>query len=230
MKLLLFLGAGVSVPSGLPTAECLPKGFSPFVLMKAAPMRVPERLLAVIRDYDTADIAKVGMSPQWNFRSSGAIFRGSKSTYEDLFFLCQQITLWNIACPTIRLRTSFMESIERRAGELLIGSNVDERICDLASMGRRMSAYIESIVTKALQRRYVGGFTLVRQIAESPEIEQLNIVTLNHGHAHRTIPVGERNCICPTVSARAKATCGGATTQRMRAGARRPVVQAAWLN
>ncbi len=91
------------------------------------------------------------MSPQWDFRSSGAIFRGSKSTYEDLFFLCQQITLWNIGLSDNSLATPFMENIERRAGELLIGSNTDERICDLAGLGRRMSAYIESIVTEVLR-------------------------------------------------------------------------------
>ncbi len=122
----------------------------------------------------------VGMSPQWDFKSSGAIYRGSKSTYEDLYFLCQQITLWNIGLSDNSLATSFMKSIEERAGGLLLGSNFDERLCDLASLGRKMGSYIESTVTETLRRNYVAGFDLIRELAESGEIEQLNIVTLNH--------------------------------------------------
>jgi hypothetical protein len=180
MKLLLFLGAGVSVPSNLPTAEELTKKL--FVNRpdeSDATARLRE-LLAVIRDYDTADIAKVGMSPQWGFRSSGAIYRGCKSTYEDLFFLCQQITLWNIGLSDNSLATSFMKSIEERAGGLLLGSNSDERLCDLASLGRKLCAYIESIVTETLRQKYITGFDLIRELTESTEIKQLNIVTLNH--------------------------------------------------
>lgn len=180
MKLILFLGAGVSVPSGLPTAESLTNRL---FVSRAAEDTTAGRLrelLAVIQEYDTADIAKVGMSPQWNYRSSGAIYRGSKSTYEDLFFLCQQIALWNIGLSDNSLATSFMKSIEKRAGGLLQGSNFDERLCDLASLGRKMNSYIESIVTETLRRKYVAGFDLIRELAESAEIEQLNIATLNH--------------------------------------------------
>ncbi len=186
-------------------------------------------LLAVIRDYDTADIAKVGMSPQWNFRSSGAIFRGSKSTYEDLFFLCQQITNWNIGLSDNSLATSFMENIERRAGDLLIGSNTDERICDLAGMGRRMSAYIESIVTEALRRRYVGGFALVRELAESPEIEQLNIVTLNHDTLIEQFLSESGIAFVDGFGARDGDVRWDDDTA-YAGGARRPAVQAAWLD
>jgi hypothetical protein len=180
MKLLLFLGAGVSVPSDLPTAEDLTK-----MLFVSRPGESDATarlrgLLAVIRNYDTADIAKVGMSPQWGFRSSGAIYRGSKSTYEDLFFLCQQITFWNIGLSDNSLATSFMKSIEEAAGGLLLGSNFDERLCDLASLGGKLGAYIESIVTETLQQIYIAGLDVIRELAESTEIEQLNIVTLNH--------------------------------------------------
>ena len=149
-------------------------------MTKPRPRRAPRGILAVIKAYDTADIVKVGMSPQWGFRSSGAVYRGSQSTYEDLYFLCQQIALWNISLSDNSLATSFMESIERRAGDLLVDSNFDERLYDLASLGRQMTAYIESIVTEALQKPYVRGLELIGELAESPEIEELNIVTVNH--------------------------------------------------
>lgn len=180
MKTLLFLGAGVSVPSGLRTAERLTSELFAERPGESELVSRVRKLLAVIQAYDTADIARVGMSRQSGFRSSGAIYRGSKSTYEDLFFLCQQIALWNIGLSDNSLATSFMESIEKRAGELLLGSNFDERLCDLASMGRRMTDYIESVVTSALKRPYIAGLKLIRELAETPEIEQLNIITLNH--------------------------------------------------
>lgn len=180
MKLILFLGAGASVPSGLPTAEDLTKRlFVRHAEEDITTTRLRE-LLGVIRDYDTADIAKVGMSPQWNYRSSGAIYRGSKSTYEDLFFLCQQIALWNIGLSDNSLTTSFMKSIEERAGGLLQGATFDERMCDLAGLGRQMGSHIESVVTETLRKKYVAGFDLIRELAGSAEIEQLNVVTLNH--------------------------------------------------
>jgi hypothetical protein len=180
MKLMLFLGAGVSVPSGLPVAADLTeKVFASRPDEDDASRRLRE-ILTVIRDYDTADIAKVGMSPQWNYQSSGAIYRGPKSTYEDLFFLCQQIALWNIGLSDNSLATSFMKSIQEKAGGLLLGTTPDERICELASLGRQMGAYIERIVTGTLRKAYVKGFELIRELIEAPEIEQLNIVTLNH--------------------------------------------------
>ncbi len=180
MKLILFLGAGSSVPSGLPTAEKLTARLFSSHSDKSGIASRLRGLLAVIQDYDTADIAKVGMSPQLNFRSSGAIYRSNKSTYEDLFFLCQQIALWNVGLSDNSLTTSFMEKIEERAGGLLLGRTVNERLCDLATLGRQMSAYIESIVTKTLRRQYLVGLELILDLAQSVEIEQLNIVTLNH--------------------------------------------------
>src|ERR1039457_1079115 len=110
MKLILFLGAGVSKPSGLPTAAEL----TDFLFRSAfhdegnglfRPGRHPDprlrecdvtprirRLLRLLSDHDTRDIKRVGYYPhRGGFRSSGAIYRGA-TTYEDLFFLCQQIS------------------------------------------------------------------------------------------------------------------------------------------
>lgn len=180
MKLILFLGAGVSQPSGLPNAAQLTELlFTPRAGEDKDTVRI-RKLLEVIREYDTADIATVGMSAQRNYLSSGAIYRGKESTYEDLFFLCQQIALWNIGLSDNSLTTPFMEGIEKRAGGLLARSNCAGRLCDLASLGRHMTAYIESVATETLRKTYVDGFDLISELALSPDIEELNIVTLNH--------------------------------------------------
>jgi len=181
MKLLLFLGAGASVPSGLPTAlQLTEKLFEPLDNENEMTMRV-RALLSVIREHDTADIGRVGLMPvAGGFSSSGAIYRGGVSTYEDLFFLCQQISLWNIGLSDNSLTTPFMECIERKAQGLLRGSSFEARICDLAKLGKEACSYIESVAAKTLQRKYLAGFDLILELATTPEIEQLNIVTLNH--------------------------------------------------
>jgi hypothetical protein len=119
--------------------------------------KLSDRAFQASQGYDTADIAKVGMSPQWNYQSSGAIYRGKKSTYEDLFFLCQQIALWNIGLSDNSLATSFMKSIEERAGGLLQGTNFDERMCDLASLGMVMAVDAKIDEEKAAHR-FAGAF------------------------------------------------------------------------
>jgi len=198
MQVVLFLGAGVSVPSGLPTAASLTNRlftdsytddgrgvFSPGMNATniEAGSDVTERvreLLEVLRTHDNEDIARVGISPvAGGFQSSGAIYR-SGSTYEDLFFLCQQISLWNIGLSDNSLTTPFMESIERKAGGLLRGGSLDARLCDLASLGQQASIFIETVVANALRRHYVVGFELIRELATEPSIERLHIVTLNH--------------------------------------------------
>lgn len=198
MKLLLFLGAGVSVPSGLPTAAKLTdqilhdtyhrdgKGlFSPGLHPDPASRvndstRRIRRLLRLLMKHDTRDIRRVGYyRTRRGFRSSGAIFRAT-TTYEDLFFLCQQISLWNIGLSDNSLTTPFMEYIEGRAHGLLSGRSTKARMSDLATLGEQARGFIESVVAETLRQKYRAGFKLILELAVSPQIKQLNIVTLNH--------------------------------------------------
>src|SRR5437763_17107808 len=106
MKLILFLGAGVSAPSGLPKVDELtdsifskayhqvsynqfsPRPQSDPQLQAADVTTQVRQLLKLLREHDERDIERVGYSPQ-DKRSSGAIFRSANSTYEDLFYLFQ---------------------------------------------------------------------------------------------------------------------------------------------
>ncbi len=181
MKLLIFLGAGVSVPSQLPTAmELTEKLFQPSPVDNDETVRV-RGLLRLLREYDTADIRQVGLYPAGKgFLASGAIYRGDASTYEDLFFLCQQIYLWCIGLSDNSQTTAFMENIERKAGELLNGGTFEGRMNDLSKLGRPACTYIESVAAETLRRNYVAGLDLLLELAADPSIEELNIVTLNH--------------------------------------------------
>jgi hypothetical protein len=181
MKLILFLGAGVSVPSGLPTAAALTaKLFEPRSGEDGITTRV-RALLKLVNAYDAADIRRVGLAPTRDgFRSSGAIYRGNEPTYEDLFFLFEQITLWSVGLSDNSLTTPFMETIVREAGPLLEGKSLDARMCELSRAGRLGTALIESVVAEVLRLPYLRGLDLVVALARSPRVSQLNIVTLNH--------------------------------------------------
>lgn len=178
MKLVVFLGAGVSIASNLPTAlELTRRIFEPIVGEDASTSRT-RALLALIRDYDTADIGRPGPLPGGG--SSGAIFRGKESTYEDLFFLCQELSLWAIGQSDNSLTTPFMEVLEQRAGGLLLETTPQARMRELALAGRAGCELIEAVAAHALDRRYITGLDRLVDLARSTDIDELNIVTLNH--------------------------------------------------
>jgi len=197
MKLIFFLGAGVSMPSDLPDAKQLTaRIFSTPFHDDGTGLFTPGEhtgpgtgsdltqrvrgLLCLLSKHDTEDIKRVGLYPvAGGFSSSGAIYRGA-STYEDLFFLCQEISLWNIGLSDNSLTTPFMEYIERRGAGLLRGASFEARMCDLATLGQQACFFIESVVAETLQQSYRTGFDLIFELARTPGIEQLNIVTLNH--------------------------------------------------
>lgn len=179
MRLILFLGAGVSAPSGLPPAPQLTELI--LLASRSAACEQMQTFLNILAAYDTADIARPGLTPTpAGFTSSGAIYRGAQSTYEDIFFLCQEISLWNVGLSDNSLTTPFMECIERQAGPLLHGTSVEARLSDLAGLGRRACSFIESFVAETLRRKYRQGLDLIQELSICPDVDQLNIVTLNH--------------------------------------------------
>lgn len=181
MKLVLFLGAGVSIPSGLPSAaELTADLFTPREGEGADAVRI-RKLLKVMADYDAADIRRVGpYISSKGLRAPGAIYRGATSTYEDLYFLCEEIGLWSIGLPDNCLTTPFMKAIVRRAGSLLTGATFEAKLWELGRLCRPACEFIASIATVALQRPYRTGFALIEELATVPGVSELSIVTLNH--------------------------------------------------
>ena len=181
MRLVLFLGAGVSIPSGLPSAAQLTAElFVPREDETPDVIRI-RKLLKVLADYDAADIGRVGPYVSGKgFSASGAIYRGATSTYEDLYFLCEEIALWGAGLTDNCLTTPFMKAIVRRAGTLLTGATLEARLWELGRMCRPACGFIASIATAALRRSYRTGFSLIEELATAPEVGELTIATLNH--------------------------------------------------
>jgi hypothetical protein len=180
MNLILFLGSGASRASGLPlTAELTETilGASPLALegdslnprVHANDLRERiQRLLRLMVDFDTRDAKR-----------TGACFRGPTS-YEDLFYLCEEMTDWRIGLAENSTLTPFMKSLERRARPLLSGGTLAARLNDLGRLARDARLFIQSVTTAALRGGKPAGLDLVVELARSRQIEQLDIVTLNH--------------------------------------------------
>lgn len=198
MNVILFLGAGVSLASGLPTADGLTKlilgtsyhqeGNRRFV--RTSPTNTPSsqddhtprirKILKLLQAHDTHDIRRACYYKEnGQFKSSGAIFR-SQSTYEDLFFLCQQMKLWNIGLVDNSLITPFMECIQAKARDVLAGRSVKARVYDLGLLADLACNYIETIAADSLRANKAVELDLILQLALSPDIKHLDIATLNH--------------------------------------------------
>lgn len=197
MKLILFLGSGVSLRSGMPTVGELTSSifrttYHQDSYAHFSPGRHPDpnlrasdvtprirQLLRLLKRHDERDMKLVGYTPA-DKRSSGAIFRGDTTTYEDLFYLCEEMRLWNIGLVDNSLITPLMETIERKAGRLLARGSSLARMSDLGSLAEQACFLIESVVARELRPRRIVGLDLLLELATAPHIEQLNIITLNH--------------------------------------------------
>lgn len=197
MKIIVFLGSGVSLQSGLPTVAELTSSIfrstyhqdsyvhfspgrhhDPNLRASDVTPRI-RRLLLLLKRHDEGDMKLVGYTPA-DKRSSGAIFRGDTTTYEDLFYLCEQMRLWNIGLVDNSLVTPLMKTIERKAGRLLARGSSLARMSDLGSLAEQACFFIESVVAGQLRTRRIVGLDLILELATAPHIGQLNIVTLNH--------------------------------------------------
>jgi hypothetical protein len=118
-------------------------------------------------DFDTYDAKRT------------AVFRGPTS-YEDLFYLCEEMTNWRIGLADNSILTSFMKALERRARRLLNGATLGARLDDLGLLARDARLLIQSVTTRMLRAGNPDGLDLIIELARCKRIAQLNIVTLNH--------------------------------------------------
>jgi hypothetical protein len=207
MRLILFLGAGVSSPSHLPMARELTRDVRTRVYHQVGPRRFAEDasaiastatdatprirgLLTLLAKHDRQDARFLGLHRQARgkrLESSGAIYRGP-TAYEDLFHLCSQISLWNVGLVGDSLTTPLMRIIEQQAGPLLNGRSVNARLHDLASLGSLAVVLMATIIADRLQAKTIVGLDTVTELAKSSRIDRLDIVTLNPRHAGRAVP------------------------------------------
>jgi hypothetical protein len=73
-----------------------------------------------------------------------------------------------------------MEVLARKARGFLMGGSIIARMSDLGLLGEEACFFIESVLAGVLRSKTLVGFDLILELVNSPQIEQLNIVTPNH--------------------------------------------------
>lgn len=184
MKLIVFLGAGVSVPSGLPKVDQLTEMIfhAPYHQDLDRNFVSGRNLDAVSRKTDQTPIVRAFLRCLRSFDERGcknAVYRGTP-TYEDLFSLCEAIRLWHLGLADNSILTSFVESVERAARQILEGKSRKARMKQLGSLAMEARRFLEAVVVRALESHSITGLELILELAKSPAIEHLSIVTLNH--------------------------------------------------
>src|SRR5260370_32071532 len=89
-------------------------------------------------------------------KRTNALFRGPTS-YEDLLYLCEEMTSWRIGLADNSILTPFMKSLERRARRLLSGRNLSVRLDDLGLLARNARELIQSPIATALRGAKPSG-------------------------------------------------------------------------
>lgn len=179
MRLVLFLGSGVSLESGLPSVETISKRL---LQPDRGPSEIDRvtwllRLLEKIDRHTLATIApyKTGDHHQY----TGAIYRQT-TTYEDLFYLADQIVYSGMGLLDDTPAAALIDLIEREAEDGLKGSTHPARVVDLYHLAQDARTRIETMVASLLPADDVTGLDLIVELAHAKEIDRLDIVTLNH--------------------------------------------------
>ncbi len=186
--MLLFLGSGVSVDSGLPGVIPLTDTllnddhFSETARSDNRPGSIPEAqaLLRFLAELDAHYLSSIApYASKGTYACTGAAFRAYTS-YEDLFYLCKQITQSGMGLADDATTGALVDIVEQRAGKLLNGDVPNARKIYLYHLAQRGSELIERVVAEQLHADKVKGLDLVLELALTNEIAHLDIVTLNH--------------------------------------------------
>lgn len=184
----IFLGSGVSVPSGLPsvtqiTQELL-KGKGVSYLnhkqKQSSDLKKVQGLLNKLEEIDRHymdNIARYWSKGQ--YLSTGYIYRNI-TTYEDLFYLTEQIIDSEKGLLDDATAGAFVDLVEKKARSILKGKTINERIISLYHLAIEASNFIQWIVANSLHTHNIQGLDLIVEIARHSSIKKLDIITLNH--------------------------------------------------
>lgn len=196
--MLLFLGSGVSLASGLPgvmeiTDQLLNGSYfldldqrgKFYSLTNAEEKNVEkidnvQRFLRLLKEIDGYYLKT--LAPYYSggkYHSTGSIYR-SDTSYEDLFHLSEQIRQSGVGLTDDAMTGAFVDLIEKKASDFLEGAVREERLMSLYHLSTLSSSFIEWLVADTLHPTRVEGLDLLVDLANSRNVSRLDIVTLNH--------------------------------------------------
>jgi hypothetical protein len=174
--MILFLGSGVSFASDLPSALELKTEL--LTTDKDSRLRDLFNLLVDMdKDYLINSAPFVNSKGTYGF--TGQLFR-TETTYEDMFYLVDQIVTNGEGRKADITVEAFTNLVQREGEAFLRGESAVERTVDLHELAIKARRHIENRVSSLLRASEVKGLQLVTELARSPLVPALNIVTLNH--------------------------------------------------
>ena len=145
-SLILFLGSGVSLASGLPSVLDIMTALR----RDASQIRIQELvtlLEAIDRDYVRQSAPYEKSAGKFDY--TGQIYR-TVTTYEDLFYLASRISLNGMGLAGDATVGAFAELVRRKGRRFIVGSTGVEQSIDLAKLAGHATRFIEEKVASLL--------------------------------------------------------------------------------
>lgn len=174
--MILFLGSGTSLASGLPSVSKIRDE----LLTGGNDDRI-NKLLKVLYKLDSNYLNESApfKNNLGDYGYTGQIFR-QETTYEDLFYLIDQIVINGEGLKADVTIESFTDLLRQKSRVFLRGKSKIDQAIELHKLSKLAREYIELKVSNLLCTDKVRGLDLIIELIESTLIPQLNIVTLNH--------------------------------------------------
>jgi hypothetical protein len=175
MNLILFLGSGVSIPSGHPNAAQLTKN-----ILSSKSHPVETNFLRCLKNYNEKAI-KIGGAKKISTNEPVGNIYNSGTSYEDLYYLCEEIALFDYGIHNNAMVPAFIESFIDKFSPYLKGGSKQNMLLELGKLAHSTKKYINVEIIKNLSScNGVKGLDLIVALAKNPKISSLNIITLNH--------------------------------------------------
>lgn len=174
MHVVLFLGSGVSLASGLPGVPQIRE-----TLCYTAKTRVLA-FLELLEELDREYLVNSAPYEQADRYVYGGQAYRRQTTYEDLFYLASQMTLSGWGLLADATAGAFTDLMCHRGRDFLKGSSAIARTADLLDLAKAACDFIERTVARLLFCDAVRGLDLILELATSSRISRLDVVTLNH--------------------------------------------------
>ena len=174
--MILFLGSGVSLASGLPSVDTIRKHLR-YAHGNPNIQALLDLLETINADYiEFSAPYKAGAR---SFKCTDQIY-GNSTTYEDLFYLANRIALNGCGLLNDATAESFSEAVRKQAKPFLKRRTKIERRIELIKLASQTTRFIEKEVANLLIDKKIIGLNLIKEMANSTLIDKLDIVTLNH--------------------------------------------------
>jgi len=176
MNLILFLGSGVSIDSGHPNVVALTKR-----ILSSKTHPIETTFLKALKKYDkkARQIGGTYTSPN-KYLKVGEINRDYTS-YEDLYYLCEEIALFDWGLHNNAMIPAFMESLLEEFSPFLKERSNRKKLLEIGRFAHAAKKYINAAVIENLTSpEIIKGLDLIVKLANSPKVTSLDILTLNH--------------------------------------------------